>query len=82
MSMRKAALALAPTLIGMTEDQAEKAIFKARCAYRFIVLSGEPCGRNTDQDNSTICLFSDKAGKITRAVVGTRGVYELPRCDP
>lgn len=73
------ALKLAPTLLGMNEDEATAAIFNAKCAYRFIVLSGERCGDNSDRDNDTLCLYSDVHGKIIRVVVGSMNVFEPPR---
>lgn len=70
--------ALAARVVGMENDDAVATISAAHCAWRFIVMDGRRCGihrDNSDEDNTTLCLFSGLGGRIEDAVVGTRTVY-------
>lgn len=69
---------LAASVIGMNDDAAFNKLIKAGCAVRSIVMEGRACGRNSNVSNQDVCLFSDANGRVTRAVVGSKRIYDDP----
>jgi hypothetical protein len=78
MGIIKKAQRVAASVIGMNDNAATNKVLKAGCAVRFIVLEGKACGRNANVSNQDVCLFSDENGRVTRAVVGSKGIYQDP----
>jgi hypothetical protein len=74
----KKAQRVAEKLVGLHYNAAMRQLDGTRCRYRFIVSEGLACGRNASVGNSDICLFSDENDRITRAVVGSKGIYNDP----
>jgi hypothetical protein len=78
MAVIKRAQRIADTVIGMKDEHAFRKALDAGCAVRYVVSNGKACGRNRTVSNSDLCLFSDAEGRIYRAVVGSKGIYDDP----
>lgn len=68
----------AKTLIGKKHDEATAAIAEARMSYQFAVMEGMPCGQNSYQSQTVLCLFSNKDDVIEEVVIGNKGIYNHP----
>lgn len=78
MAVIKKAQRIADKLVGMNDTAAANKALDAGCKVRFIVMDGRACGRNANVSNYELCLFSDENSRITRAVVGSKGIYSDP----
>lgn len=70
---------LAKRLVGMKHEDAVKAIAEANMSYQFAVMEGMPCGQNSYQSPTVLCLFSNKDDVIEEVVIGNKAIYKHPR---